>query len=299
MEFKAFLEQLLTAVNGELPAGRTARYKTVNKMNGVVYTGMYLDAGEKGSISPLVYMEPIFEGISGPEALPEIAKELAKLLISPVRQEASAFRVSDFEFSKERIVFRLVNRADNETALQNFPHRDFLDLAVIYGVLISGDEESDLGVAQVTFEIMNRWGVDEETLYKLAKENSPRILGDEVRSLPEIMGSGWAADTEEDRRKIREAGRYFMVSNRHAFLGAGTLLYSGKYREIAEKVGTDLYLLPTSVHEVMTVPAPGHTPEEMRRLLASIMSEDPKKEHCLTENVYYYSAEKGSILIAL
>ena len=102
-----------------------------------------------------------------------------------------------------------------------------------------------------------------------------------------------------DRKKIREAGRYFMVSNRHAFLGAGTLLYSGKYREIAEKVGTDLYLLPTSVHEVMTVPAPGHTPEEMRRLLASIMSEDPKKEHCLTENVYYYSAEKGSILIAL
>ncbi len=297
MEFNSFLEQILDAVNAELPSGRTARYKAVNKTNGVVYTGMYLDAGEKGTVSPIVYMEPVFDGISGPETIPELARELARILISPVKQERSAFRVAEYEYAKERIVFRLINLAENGAMLERLPHRTFLDLAVTYGVFIS-DGDDGFGIAQVSHALMDQWGITEETLYELASGNSMRLMGDAVKSLTEVMGDGLPDDTEEDRRKAKEAGRFFMVTNRYSFLGAATLLYSDRYAEIAKKVGSDLYLLPTSVHEVMTVPADGRSPEEIKTLQKAIVSEDPLKEHHLTESVYYYSAADGRFSIA-
>ena len=72
--------------------------------------------------------------------------------------------------------------------------------------------------------------------------------------------------------------------------------------QIAEKFGSDLYILPSSVHEVILLPVPGKlrgSVEDMRNMVREVnASDDLPEEEVLSDEVFYYDREKRELLIA-
>ena len=67
----------------------------------------------------------------------------------------------DFENVKDRVCFKLINKDRNAELLSDMPYIEFLDLAVIFYVLVSEDE---MGTGSITIHnsLMGAWGTDKK-----------------------------------------------------------------------------------------------------------------------------------------
>ena len=99
-------------------------------------------------------------------------------------EEISAF--SQWESVKGRIYARLINTGQNEALLRKLPHRQYLDLSLVYYVCMDG-EAGECGIVQVHREHMDRWGVKEETLFRQAWGNLWGISGVTLEDMEDIL----------------------------------------------------------------------------------------------------------------
>lgn len=65
---------------------------------------------------------------------------------------------------------------------------------------------------------------------------------------------------------------------------------------ICEKLECDLYILPSSIHEVILIPAYDHDSyDELTSMVKEVNSTQLSKEEILSDHVYFYSRETGQI----
>lgn len=76
------------------------------------------------------------------------------------------------------------------------------------------------------------------------------------------------------------------------------MLYEDKLHSLAEKVGTDLYILPSSVHEVIAVSVEMGEPEELARMVAEINMDQVDLSERLSNQVYHYDKDLRKITLA-
>ena len=60
----------------------------------------------------------------------------------------------------------------------------------------------------------------------------------------------------------------------------------------------DLYIMPSSIHELICIPAAGVNPGDLRTIVREINSTQVAVEDVLSNNVYLYRKETGVISIA-
>ncbi len=59
----------------------------------------------------------------------------------------------------------------------------------------------------------------------------------------------------------------YIATNTERMNGAATILYDGLLHGFAEQVGDDLYPMPSSLHEMIIVPAMGMEPQGLRLIV--------------------------------
>ena len=62
----------------------------------------------------------------------------------------------------------------------------------------------------------------------------------------------------------------WVISNEKGINGAASMLYENELHELAENLESDLYILPSSVHEVLAVSTELTEPEELARMVAEV-----------------------------
>ena len=78
--------------------------------------------------------------------------------------------------------------------------------------------------------------------------------------------------------------------------GASVMLYKDPLRDFANYMGHDLYILPSSIHEVILIPAYDHDSyDELTSMVKEVNSTQLSKEEILSDHVYFYSRETGQI----
>lgn len=207
----------------------------------------------------------------------------------------------DFETLKEKIVFELVNTDKNRSLLENIPSRPYLDLSIIYRFRIQGDSEAM--VVTVTNDLANRMGLTEGQLFRLAEENTKCLLPptiepmrDTIRQL--LAEEGRTEDIDLLLVKIPPEHEMYVISNEMKRKGAAGMLYEGGLHELAERLGTDLYILPSSVHEVLAVSADFGLPEELSQMVQEVNNEQLDLADRLSNNVYHYDKDLRKISLA-
>lgn len=191
-----------------------------------------------------------------------------------------------------RVVYQLINTERNLGRLRGMPHREFLDLSAVYRVVV---EECGRGTASIAMshELCRVYGISVDELDRAARENTEGE-GFCVMSMAEAL-AGVAGIPGEGLQHGWPP--MYIFSNASKSNGAAVMLYEKYFGELAGKLGSDLYVMPSSIHEVIAVPSAGFDPAALRQMVAEVNGNEVAEEEVLGENVYRYRLETGTLEI--
>lgn len=285
---QTIINQIRDAVAARLGAGYAVSVHTVTKNNGLKLTGLTIQ-GSGETICPTIYIDQYADRTEG--ELLSIADEI----VASYKEHKPTVGL-DFDFgSKEAVLSkvgtRLINAERNADVLAGQPHKDFLDLAITYRMEFSIDGQ--LGTAAITNQMCERLGITVEELDEAATKNKKEF---NIRSMQEVMREmlGQQADYlcgDEDEMPM------YVITNSEKCYGACAMTYTSLLKGLADKLDSDLYILPSSVHEVLAIPTSVGDPEQLTSMVCEVNNTQVQADEVLSNHAYKYDRETGSVQI--
>ena len=295
MKMEAFRENIVDLLQEHMGADVKVTPKDVTKNNGVILHA--IEISEEGrNVAPCIYMEAFHKRFEDGESIEDIISEIRAMY--ETRDKAVSFdtgEFSDYGSVCKRIRARLINTGKNSERLKGLPHREFLDLSLVYFVEVSvGD---GIGTIQIENTHLRMWGVTEEELFSQAMSNMQE--GDEanLQSMAELLGSS----TECFIETISTDGfPMYVLTNHHKMNGASQIIRKDVLKYAGEVLGKDYMIIPSSIHEVLLVPDSGE-PDLAKNIIGIIdyvNRTQVSEEEVLSYHVYRYCRANREVAIA-
>lgn len=304
MDYEIFKEVVKEGFLSYMPKSyqdMEVRVTPVDKVNRKLDGLSLLAKNEKTMISPTLYINDMYEKYLGTGDLQTTLREAAEAMDGIFRE--ATIPSLDIDTAKDNIIFQLVNTMQNEDMLKNLPHRDFQDLSIIYRWVVDVEQQG-LSTVVINNHVAESLGMGEEQLFRAAAENTRRILPPVVQSMNEVMRDLFVADGMPKELADLMIGEQepemtmWVISNERKIDGAASMLYEDKLHSLAERVGTDLYILPSSVHEVIAVSVEMGEPEELARMVSEVNMDQVDLSERLSNQVYHYDKDLRKITLA-
>ncbi|MDY5460020.1 MAG: DUF5688 family protein [Agathobacter sp.] len=305
---KDFVETVKTAMETMYSDGCVVRVQDVQKNNGMVLCGLTIQKIGV-NIAPTIYLDSFYEEYRNGRTLVSIVNTISATYEQhKVEKNFSVDALSSFDSVKDKICFKLINAEKNQELLQDVPYVSFMDLAIVFYILVDQSVDGN-ATALVRNGMMQLWGnPDIKELYRIAKNNTQRRYKGRVSNMMEIMGEiiSHSADNvdsdvvdaffEMDSVYEDNMMPMFVATNNKKVNGAGVILYDGLLRTFAEKIGGDFYILPSSVHEVLFVPANGDIDARyLIQMVKEVNATEVSPDEVLSDNVYMYHADEDRL----
>lgn len=306
MEFTSF--KALVKEEVERRAGRTYRVRLsdVMKNNGVILSGLTV-MQDDSNISPTIYLNNYYEAYeNGQTTLGMVINDVMDVYNkNRVNRKLDMRYFLNYESIKSRIVLKLINTEKNRELLNDIPHMEFLDLSIVFQCLISDEH---IGSASILIHNAHAklWGVDDRELYKRACQNTPKLLKYELKSMKDVMceivrtdkGGYNEPDLGNCMTELNGCVPMYVLGNEQRTDGAACMLYPNLIEDFAKALGSDLYIIPSSVHELLLLPA-GETDEseELKRIIREVNETQLLTEEVLSDSLYYYDRDLKEIKI--
>ncbi|HIR14188.1 MAG TPA: hypothetical protein IAB31_09730 [Candidatus Choladousia intestinavium] len=297
MKYEIFLSQIRECVQKKAGEEVQIRIAHIVKNNMQSKDGMtILRRGE--TTSPAIYLDSYYEAFCRGVSLDEIALEILDSCEENRRNPCFDIEFyKDYAKVKPRLICKLVNYDKNREMLKKMPFRRFLDLAVIYGYLLEEEAFRD-AVIFVKNQHREIWGVQEEELYRTAMENTPKLMPSQLLDLQTLL-AGIEGRESLGIDETSGAPRIYVLSNCQKYLGASAILYPAALKDIAEQIGEEYFVLPSSVHECMILPdSQVLSPWTLQEIVREINESYVQPEDVLGESIYQYAGD-GRLKIVL
>ena len=297
MNMNEFSQKVCRAVKEELGEKYSVELKEVRKNNGVLLHGLLISSGNQ-NVVPTIYLEHFFrayeEGMTFAEVLRRLLEVYGKDV--PARSvDMDFFR--DFDRVRERICYRLVGQAGNEELLKDVPHVEFLDMAVCFFYAYKGKELGE-GSILIHNSHMKMWNCSVTDLMGLAKQNTPALFPWQCCTMEEVIRD--MLDREHQDKLLAEEVPMKVLSNRQRMNGAVCLIYPDVLERLAEEYETDLYILPSSIHETILLADSGREkPGELKAMIVQVNRTQVAPEEVLTDSLYRYDRRKKRVEVIL
>ena len=299
MGIEDFAEEIVKLLTEKLGNGRKVKVIEVLKNNGVVWHGIsILEEGKK--VCPCIYVDGYYEGYkNGCLQMEDIAEDIMEDIIADSREGAEEFDSTLFEEygkAEPRLRGKLVNTEKNREMLKGMPHREFLDLSLIYYVEICMNHRG-LGSILVKNGHMEKWGRDEEELYCAVMGNMENdgMVREMMDLVAQIMG------VEEPPSEVGGGVELYVLTNEKRADGAVYMMDKRVLREAFRMIGRDFLILPSSVHEVMLAPVEEENYEDRLAKIAQMVREvnntQLEETEILSYHVYRYYADTEEVAI--
>ena len=302
-------EQCVRQLNGEVDEsempekfkGMELVAEPVEKVN-VTLDGIILRE-EGRNISPTIYINDMYKKYQDCGDLEETLMAACDFMERAYEQAPVVDVDSIMKDANEKIVFQLINTEQNKTFLEQVPHREFQDLSIVYKVIISADKDA-VQSSKITNEFAKRLGMSEEQLFKCAAENTRRLFPPVVRSMNDIMREMFARDGMPQEiadmmiAEIPPEQTMWVISNEKGINGAASMLYENELHELAESLESDLYILPSSVHEVIAVSSDMGSPEMLAQMVVEVNMQEVSLDERLSNQVYHYDKDLRKLTLA-
>lgn len=121
-------------------------------------------------------------------------------------------------------------------------------------------------------------------------------------AMQELLGTGCADLSEQERENLLEdcsgdRDNMYILTNQVRSFGAASILYPHMLDMVAELLHENYFVLPSSVHEVIIVPGSvSPTYSELHKMVREVNETQVDDEEILSDSVYYYHAESGTLL---
>ena len=290
MEYKEFVEYIKMNAGYIAGEGGNITINHVIKNNGCEMDGLVIM--EKGKdIAPTIYLDSFYELYTNGENIKNIIRQIE--VIYEQNKNNVTFDVNilkHFDTIKDKIVYKVVNYRSNEKLLEQVPHKRILDLAVVFYCLLD-NEYGRSATALIYNNNLKNWNVTIDDVYKAALKNTPDLLHSKISSMAALFEKcGVNVDGEEVDLKDYVPSDMYVLTNESKLNGAACILYENVLYDFAQKLGADLYILPSSVHEVILLPKLSmFEKDELVNMVKEVNTEGVAADEVLSDHVYKYN----------
>ena len=289
MNFNEFTDEVVALLKEKTGNTCTVTVTEVLKNNNVRLTGIVIKE-ETCSIAPTVYLEGPYkryqEGISLEVIAEEIRDEYEKYAHN-LQLDMDFFK--DFSQVKGGIFHKVINYEKNKELLKDVPYIKWHDLVVVFYYAM---EEAVFGKATILLHNSHlaMWGQTVDEIYRIAQQNMKQKMPELLVSMKELMEELAGIEVDETIQPL------YMLSNREKMFGASAMLYSEKIKGLADRLGSDLLILPSSTHEVLLLPEQRDQRYDFyRQMVKEVNTTQVDPEEILSFNLYRYDRQKEEI----
>lgn len=200
---------------------------------------------------------------------------------------------------KERLFVEVYNAKKLEEKLQNVIHECREDLVLVYR--LSGyDERLRKDCDLVTEEQMARWGVNIETLKRDAWANTmakrPPIMMDMMDACHFDFRRNHLENDNPVQRGISPLLDMFVITNEMNNNGSVYLLDDEIMQKVARKLGGNLIILPSSVHEgIVYSEECGPDIRRAKDMVQAVNQTKLREEEFLSGEIYRYDKDSHTL----
>lgn len=297
-QIKEFTNELKEMLSGMVEEGTRVDIHETVKNNDVTYPSVTLMKKETHG-APSIRLDGFYYDYLEGRSMEEIA-EAVLTMAEPMPEsgfDMEAFM--DFKSAKANILFRVVGFEQNSRRLSEMPHVRFLDLAITFYYMLEQKEGSDMAASiQIQNDHLELWQVDTGMLYDIAIKNTVKKMPVRLRAVFDVLTE--ALQIEGPDMRSGQKGNMYVLSNEKNFYGAAAIYYPGVLKEAAERFDADLYILPSSVHEVILLPINKEDESDVsyfNEMIKDINLAHVAAEEVLSDHLYYYDRERDELTI--
>lgn len=255
-----------------------------------------------GWVSPTIYVNDLYERYKELEEYPRVFQREAEEISKIIKEPPVSFEL-DWKDAKENIVIQLINTEQNKELLKDMPHREFHDLSIVYRWVVGKDEQG-IYSAMIKNDHMKSIGLDEEQLYRVATENYARLFPPVIRSMDDFMEEMF---TEYDMPEEVEdmvfsdrtpSAQIWIITNTEQKYGATSMIYDDVLHRVARRMHSDLYILPSSIHETLAVSVNIGDAKALAEMVNEINMSQVDLAERLSNQVYHYDRRKRTLTMA-
>lgn len=292
-----FYESIAESVSEVLGSGVIVDLQEVTKVN-LTLDGLTIrKQGE--NIAPTIYLNQYFNQFNDGRAMDDIVRDIIRVYENNQPENImDVFKTEDFydfDKMKEKIVLKVINTERNLDLLEQVPHLDMegLGLSVVFYVSLMAGEQS-AGIL-IKNEHLKLWEKTVSDLLSVAETNTNRMHAFTIKNLSEVLSGMFGF--EEDLIPDDVPALYVLCDENKTF-GASQLYLKDKIREFAEKNNCDVYILPSSVHELLLLRAdfPNLEPSYLKEMVCEVNATEVSSEDFLCDGAYKFELATDKII---
>lgn len=295
MNYSSFCDYLLAALMDQLEPGTSITKETIRKNNNVFLDALIIQIPDSVS-APVIYLESLYESYKAGTPIDKLAHLITARIQAELPLSTELVQnVQSLDAVHEKIAFRLISRKQNKALLSDVPWIPYLDLAVIFFLHLGTRE--DMQITSIIHDQQAQlWDLSPEDLYELAKVNTPRLYPCSFERL-ERMILGWDKDESPFVPCNPDWPTIFILSNRAGVHGASCILYENAIKDFADRMKSDLIILPSSIHEVLLLTDDHtHPYEAYRSIVQHVNAEEISPEDILSDELYLYRRGSSGLI---
>lgn len=280
-----FYDEMRESLMELRPEEMEITFKRIDKQNRKRLHGCTLQM--PGAVAaPTFYFEDLYEAYENGTA----AADIAQSLINYARENnltslPGGIDIEDYECVKQNLGLIVIGEENNRDYLKEMIYKKIEDLALI--PIIFTNDSRGTGCIKIREDFLEIWGVTADEVMEEAFENAPRLMPPTFRHLNEIINPLMEEDEAEDEDEL------YVISNRYYAGGAAVAFYPGFLDCVGMALDKDLFILPSSVNELIVVTDNGQDPGKLLEIVKEVNRTQVAPGDVLTDAVYHYSRRKG------
>lgn len=320
MKEKDFFSDIKSGLQGLIGEDCVAELVQIDKNNGVKADGIIV-RNNKNCISPVIYLDTYYKQYKKGKTKNDIIDNIYQIYQKyscemGLNLDIEIQDLNNYEKIKKNVAYKLINYEKNQEMFFNIPYVRFLDLAIVFFIMVSCKKDSEIKNAAfpIRKEHLKTWGIDIGDIYRDALYNTPDLFPSVISPMGNLLAELICKELEEDvfektdnqsmqselERLQREydSGVYVLTNTKNVN-GASCMLYKNIIKEFAKKENTDFYIIPSSIHEVLLFPISDKrvTAEDLRGMVIQVNRTEIEEYEILSDNIYYYNNENDSITV--
>lgn len=238
----------------------------IEKADGA-YTGLAIKV-PSGVPTPVVNLDLMYEQyLINDLPIEEVFKQVKKILTMRPDMELKPKDITNWDKARTKLYLRPFGHISGGI------NQQVEDIYLVPYLELAGNGSA---MVRVTPQLINAWGVDEETVFRVARENQEEIRPATITSMSELIG-------------LPAPFPMYVVSTENQAFGASAIFYDGIEEKIRDRMGGDFYILPSSVHEVIVIPRNIEgSIEELEEMVTMINGTAVDECDRLTNSVYVF-----------
>ncbi len=245
-------------------------------------------------VSPTIYLDDMYKKYLEYREFDAVMIRTFYSFEEFVKEGNRLSHMMDLKNPKGNIICQLINTEQNQEMLRDMPHRQLVDLSIIYRYVIEKDEECGrIITAPINYGLAKMLDLKEEELYQEAMKAMKETVSTSIKPMVDVIEEMTGVRLAEEA--MEDVPHLYVITNSVRTFGAANILDAEKMQQLAEEVEGDLYLIPSSVEEVIAVKAGELDIRMLLDVIYDINLTQVDAEDRLSNNLYYYDKDKDEI----